>query len=397
MSGQNRFPFTASQWQELEHQALIFKYMVSGMPIPSDLLFSIKRSMDASPLSSKLFPHQSQHIGWNCFQMGLGRKVDPEPGRCRRTDGKKWRCSKEAYPDSKYCERHMHRGKNRSRKPVEILTTPTPTPTTAPPPTTNPSIIPPILSITKDPSATLTPSNLTSRSLSSFSSITTDTHNNQHHDHPSCYNNTHLHHPFYYPHSSSSRPPGISFSAQDNTTHLHLDSASYSHTDPDYRHRYIHGLKEEVDEHAFFSETSGTMRSYSGSSMDDSCQLKPLTMSSSLTKQSCSGLQSGYSYLQLQSLTDTSKQHKQDQHHCYILGSDIKCEMPFKIEREDEPQKTVHRFFDEWPPKNRDSWLNLDDRSSNCASMSTTQLSISIPTSSHDFPIFNSRTQNNGD
>ena len=60
-------------------------------------------------------------VGWSCFQMGLGRKTeDPEPGRCRRTDGKKWRCSKEAYPDSKYCERHMHRGKNRSRKPVEI-------------------------------------------------------------------------------------------------------------------------------------------------------------------------------------------------------------------------------------------------------------------------------------
>lgn len=54
--------------------------------------------------------------------MGYGRKVeDLEPGRCRRTDGKKWRCSKEAHPDSKYCERHMHRGKNRSRKPVETL------------------------------------------------------------------------------------------------------------------------------------------------------------------------------------------------------------------------------------------------------------------------------------
>ena len=49
----------------------------------------------------------------------FGKKVDPEPGRCRRTDGKKWRCAKEAAPDSKYCERHMHRGRNRSRKPVE--------------------------------------------------------------------------------------------------------------------------------------------------------------------------------------------------------------------------------------------------------------------------------------
>jgi hypothetical protein len=26
----NRFPFTATQWQELEHQALIFKYIISS-------------------------------------------------------------------------------------------------------------------------------------------------------------------------------------------------------------------------------------------------------------------------------------------------------------------------------------------------------------------------------
>lgn len=59
-------------------------------------------------------------VGYCSF---YGKKVDPEPGRCRRTDGKKWRCSKDAYPDSKYCERHMHRGRNRSRKPVESQTT----------------------------------------------------------------------------------------------------------------------------------------------------------------------------------------------------------------------------------------------------------------------------------
>ena len=45
--------------------------------------------------------------------------MDPEPGRCRRTDGKKWRCSKNVVPDQKYCEQHMHRGCRRSRKPVE--------------------------------------------------------------------------------------------------------------------------------------------------------------------------------------------------------------------------------------------------------------------------------------
>uniref|UniRef100_A0A5B7B715 Growth-regulating factor n=1 Tax=Davidia involucrata TaxID=16924 RepID=A0A5B7B715_DAVIN len=45
--------------------------------------------------------------------------MDPEPGRCRRTDGKKWRCSWNVVPDQKYCERHMHRGRQRSRKHVE--------------------------------------------------------------------------------------------------------------------------------------------------------------------------------------------------------------------------------------------------------------------------------------
>lgn len=45
--------------------------------------------------------------------------TDPEPGRCRRTDGKKWRCARDAAPDQKYCERHLHRGRPRSRKPVE--------------------------------------------------------------------------------------------------------------------------------------------------------------------------------------------------------------------------------------------------------------------------------------
>ncbi|CAI9278070.1 unnamed protein product [Lactuca saligna] len=45
--------------------------------------------------------------------------MDLEPGRCRRTDGKKWRCRLAVLPDQKYCERHIHRGCLRSRKPVE--------------------------------------------------------------------------------------------------------------------------------------------------------------------------------------------------------------------------------------------------------------------------------------
>lgn len=48
--------------------------------------------------------------------------MDEEPGRCRRTDGKKWRCSKDAVAGHRYCDRHVQRGRNRSRKPVESLT-----------------------------------------------------------------------------------------------------------------------------------------------------------------------------------------------------------------------------------------------------------------------------------
>ncbi|WJX53444.1 hypothetical protein P8452_39436 [Trifolium repens] len=44
---------------------------------------------------------------------------------------------------------------------------------------------------------------------------------------------------------------------------------------------YVYGLREKVNEHAFFTEPSGTMSSLSTSSMDDSWQLKPLTISSS--------------------------------------------------------------------------------------------------------------------
>jgi len=111
-----RPPFTAMQWQELEHQALIYKYLVAGMAVPPDLVVPIRQSFDS--ISARFF-HQST-LGYCSY---YGKKIDPEPGRCRRTDGKKWRCSKDAYPDSKYCERHMHRGRNRSRKHVESQST----------------------------------------------------------------------------------------------------------------------------------------------------------------------------------------------------------------------------------------------------------------------------------
>jgi hypothetical protein len=43
-----KMPFTPSQWMELEHQALIYKYLNAKAPIPSSLLISISKSFRSS-------------------------------------------------------------------------------------------------------------------------------------------------------------------------------------------------------------------------------------------------------------------------------------------------------------------------------------------------------------
>ncbi|KAK7345386.1 hypothetical protein VNO77_15990 [Canavalia gladiata] len=98
--------FSFSQWQELQLQALIFSTLFNII----DLLLMLKGLV-------------FEHVDCTApvLESGyLGRAaLDPEPSRCRRTDGKKWRCSRDVVAGQKYCERHLHRGRNRSRKPVE--------------------------------------------------------------------------------------------------------------------------------------------------------------------------------------------------------------------------------------------------------------------------------------
>ncbi|MBA0773403.1 hypothetical protein Gotri_008681, partial [Gossypium trilobum] len=113
--------FTVFQLQELQLQSLIYKYMEAGFPVPNHLLLPIWKSVAGSLGGLHANPYQlySNYLGCGPLHLEYKNGVDPEPGRCRRTDGKKWRCSKEAVPDHKYCERHMHRGRQRSRKLVE--------------------------------------------------------------------------------------------------------------------------------------------------------------------------------------------------------------------------------------------------------------------------------------
>ncbi|XP_062119538.1 growth-regulating factor 10-like [Humulus lupulus] len=106
--------FTILQLHELQLQTLIYKYIEAGLPVPYNLVQPIWQSFSSSitGLNNGLGV-----VGPLCLDSRRG--MENEPWRCRRTDGKKWRCSKEALPHQKYCERHIHRGRHRSRKLVD--------------------------------------------------------------------------------------------------------------------------------------------------------------------------------------------------------------------------------------------------------------------------------------
>ncbi|KAF3448444.1 hypothetical protein FNV43_RR09157 [Rhamnella rubrinervis] len=114
--------FTFLQLQELQLQALIYKYMEAGFPVPYHLLLPIWKSFAASLgiLNGGVLSDYPSFLGnISPSYLEYSKKgMDREPWRCKRTDGKKWRCSKEAIPDHKYCERHVHRGRHRSKKVV---------------------------------------------------------------------------------------------------------------------------------------------------------------------------------------------------------------------------------------------------------------------------------------
>ncbi|KAM3321484.1 growth-regulating factor 8 isoform X2 [Capsicum chacoense] len=106
-----KVPFTASQLQEFQRQSIICKYIMASMPVPPQLLL---------PLPNHPSPARLPQSNTSGLDLKFSSGSDPEPWRCKRTDGKKWRCSRDVAPDQKYCERHAHKSKPRSRKHVEI-------------------------------------------------------------------------------------------------------------------------------------------------------------------------------------------------------------------------------------------------------------------------------------
>jgi hypothetical protein len=67
--GGGRRLFTASQWLELEHQALIYKYMATGAPVPHDLVVPLRLATGVDTVPSLAFPPQPRtpyHESFSC-------------------------------------------------------------------------------------------------------------------------------------------------------------------------------------------------------------------------------------------------------------------------------------------------------------------------------------------
>ncbi|MCD7446985.1 hypothetical protein HAX54_020763 [Datura stramonium] len=119
-SSTNGYGFTFLQRQELEQQFSIYKYIEAGLPVPSYLIIPICKSINCSlkSLHGGNYPHYTNLMGYGHLCWELKSSMEAEPRRCKRTDGKKWRCSKSVVQNQKYCEKHMHRGRQRSTKYV---------------------------------------------------------------------------------------------------------------------------------------------------------------------------------------------------------------------------------------------------------------------------------------
>ncbi|VAH51430.1 unnamed protein product [Triticum turgidum subsp. durum] len=315
--------FTAAQYEELEQQALIYKYLVAGVPVPPDLLLPIRRGFDS--LASRFYHHHA--LGYGSY---FGKKLDPEPGRCRRTDGKKWRCSKEAAQDSKYCERHMHRGRNRSRKPVETQLVATPH----------------------------------------------HSHSQQLQQHAPAASAAAFH--SHSPYPAIATGGGGSFAV--GSAQLHMDNAASPYAtagaagNKDFRYSAYGFRTSAMEEHnQFISAAMETaMENYS-------CRLMPAQNSSfSLASYPMLGTLGDLDQSAICSLAKTEREPLS-----FFGGGGGFDDDDSAVKQENQ---TLRPFFDEWP-KDRDSWPELQDHDANNSSnaFSATKLSISIPVTSSDF------------
>lgn len=424
----SRICFTQSQWQELEHQALIFKYMLACVPVPPELLIPIRKSVgEMAGLSAGPGSHHPNMSSWGSFHLRFANNTDPEPGRCRRTDGKKWRCSRDVAPDQKYCERHMHRGRPRSRKPVEGGQTAINTsgnnnnttaqslvggPSSSTPATTN-NAASSMIGLAAGRSST---SSLTSLRPSISINNTQQNHNQS---------NSAL--MGIKPFSSSGTGGGlISINGVSGSSQfkppLHMVSPVSAMPNKDYR--CMNWMKGEIDEQILFSEAnpgnnntralgqdSHSMNNLAMfSSVNNAWRLMPSkladtkinsnTNTNSLLQYNSPQLRAmGQDFGLMPEMNLHQSQHhhqqqqqeqqQQQQQHSFVSNGFGVVE---SVRDQSSGGQPLRHFFDDWP-RSRDPWSDMEaEQRPNPTNSSTTQLSISIPMTSSDFAGTNSNS-----
>uniref|UniRef100_A0ACD5ZHX9 Uncharacterized protein n=1 Tax=Avena sativa TaxID=4498 RepID=A0ACD5ZHX9_AVESA len=322
-------PFTEAQHEELRQQAHIYKHLVAGVPVPPELVLPIRQGLES--LAARYY-HNPLVAGYGSY---FGKKIDPEPGRCRRTDGKKWRCAKEAASDSKYCERHMHRGRNRSRKPVETQLVPQP----------------PAAAATSPLGVLINGNAFQNHSL--------------------------------YPAIGGNNNGGAGGGGNSNfssglgssQSQLHMGNASpyaalpggAGGTCKDLRYSGGYGIRSLADEH------SELITEAFNASMENAWRPQPSQTTTAFPLSS---------YPQLGAMGDLGQNNatavkRERQQPLSFLGSGG----DFDTAAKQEENQTLRPFFDEWP-KSRDSWSDLSSEKSNPVrpfSAAATRLSISAP------------------
>lgn len=409
----SRFCFTQSQWQELEHQALIFKYMLAGVPVPAELLLPIRKSVaELAGLSAGPGSHHPGVNSWGSFHLRFANNTDPEPGRCRRTDGKKWRCSRDVAPDQKYCERHMHRGRPRSRKPVEggqtAINTSGNNNATA-------------QSLVGGPNSSSAANNNAASSMiglaagrNSTSSLTNlrpsiSINNTQQQNH----NQSNSALMGIKPFSSSGTGGGImsingvsGSSGSQFKPPLHVSPASAM---PNKDYRYMNWMKGEIDEQILFSEANpgnNNMRVLS----QDSPSMNSLAMLSSVNN-GWRLMPSKLADTKVNTNPNTNSLLQYNSSQLRTIGQEFGLMPEMNLQQGQQPQQQqqsflsngfgvvesvrdqsaggqpLRHFFDDWP-RSRDPWSEMEAEQR--SHPTTTQLSISIPMTSSDFAGTNS-------
>uniref|UniRef100_A0A453PRW6 Growth-regulating factor n=1 Tax=Aegilops tauschii subsp. strangulata TaxID=200361 RepID=A0A453PRW6_AEGTS len=381
-AGGGRCPFTATQWQELEHQALIYKYMASGVPIPSDLLLPLRRSflLDSALATSPslAFPPQLAGVAlaWGSAGRRRTRSRGGAGGRTARSGAAPRRRTRTPSTARSTCTaaRTVQESlwkcpwpRPRRRLPPR----PPPPPPTSTPPSTSPPPPPPPHRPTTATPPRLTTRRPTTRSTAAptpppaASSTLAPTTTPRRSARSTCTSTP--------PTRTRRRPTTPAWTTARTATPT--GTASRRCTAAHHHHQHQHHASAGGNGQWQFKQLGG---------------MEPKQHNPTSLFPGCGGYGNNAAYaIDLSSKEeDEEKERRQQQQHCFLLGADLRLDKPSSGHGDSADQKPLRPFFDEWPHEktgSKGSWMGLEGE---------TQLSISI---ANELPITTTSRYHHGE